>query len=106
MNKHRNEGGELVVLSDGFVHIPLRDFPTQVIVHFEEKSLPPPCDPHHNHEIEDYLVWNVDRSKYGWNLNIRWHVQECREIVWKVHYSKNKMKSRWFNWLVSLLFGD
>ncbi len=84
----RNEqGGELIVVGNDKVKIPLRDYPHRVEVFFKRKIVPP-CNPKHPHR--DELKWDIHRNHRGhhatFTLNIHWKVDEVREIVWLVYY--------------------
>lgn len=88
MRPRNEEGGELVVVGEDKVSIPLKAFPYKVEVHFKHKPEPPPCDPHH-HPHHDELEWEVHRNYYGYHaytLIVKWKVFDVREIFWTVYY--------------------
>lgn len=88
--QHRNEqSGDLVVVGNSKVIIPLRDLPFRVEVHFRKKPGPVPCDPHHRKK--DKLKYEVHRHYVGhcrnqYTLVIKWQVHSIREIFWNVYY--------------------
>lgn len=89
MRPRNEEGGELVVVGEDKVHIPLLAFPHRVEVHFKHKHEPPPCDPHHHHHHHhDELEWEVHRNHHHHEfvLVIKWKVFDVREIFWTAYF--------------------
>ena len=97
LTEHR---GELIVDGMGEVEIFLRDMPHHVEVMFKPKHEPPTCEHghHHHHKHEhhhshhqhdhDHLEWEVHKRSHGhtYVLEIRWKVEDIREIIWSVSY--------------------
>lgn len=87
LRPRNEESGDLIVVGNDKVRIKLQTLPHRVEVHFKPAHHPPPCDPNHHHHT-DRLEWQVHHNQ-GHNeftLNIKWHVQEVRQIFWKVYY--------------------
>lgn len=87
---HRQiQNGELVVIGNDQVEIPLQDLPHRVEVFFKPKHEPPTCEHgHHHHHHHDHVEWEVERRRHGhtYVLEIKWRVHDVREIVWSVSY--------------------
>jgi hypothetical protein len=84
--------GELVVTGTDHINIDLSECPDRVVVHFIDKPVIVPCNPHHR----DDLGWHIFKEKNIHHhhhhytskriLRITWKVTGTRKIGWKIYF--------------------
>lgn len=99
MHNHKNEMGELTVVGENDIEIPLKELPEHMSVRFKKRTNTSPCNILGEHN--DRLEWEVHKKSdhsnrscrpnhydghHKYYLVIRWYVSSVREIVWEATY--------------------
>ena len=79
------QSGELIVIGNNSISIPLSKMPSEVKAHFKDELNFVPCNPHNADYIE-YEVQVSFKTKGGFVLVINWNVSGVREIAWHAYY--------------------
>jgi hypothetical protein len=78
--------GELIVVGENHIIIPLNAFPSKVSVKFKDHEPErAPCDP----GDVDFVACEVHASNHhlsGFVLRIDWSVSSVREVIWHAYY--------------------